>query len=231
MSNAEEFLDLYKKLEAVVANHYGASREGGSVAKLGRRGEFRSIRAELDYIRDVRNLLSHRPKIADSYMVEPSDAMVQLLKDVILKVERPAVAEGIMIRMGDVFRCSKEDRILPAVREMYERGISHVPIMEDGRVLGVFSNSTFIECTISGDYVIDEETTFLTIEKELALDSHEAESFLFADKETPIDELSDVFEEASRKGKKIGMIFVTEHGSEKEKLLGIITAWDVAAAY
>ena len=55
--------------------------------------------------------------------------------------------------------------------------------------------------------------------------------FLFTGKETAINELSDIFEEASRDGRKVGMIFVTEHGRDTEKLLGIITAWDVAAAY
>ncbi len=224
-------MDLYKKLEAQVASTYGARHEGGSVAKLGRRPEFRSISAELDYIRDVRNLLSHRPKIADSYMVEPSEAMVQLLKDVIARVETPAVAANIMVRIHEVFCCGKEDAVLPAVRTMYEKGISHIPIMEEGRVVGVFSDSTFIRCTVSGEYAVDENTVFGEIEKELSFESYEPETFLFTGKETAINELSDIFEEASRAGRKVGMIFVTEHGRDSEKLLGIITAWDVAAAY
>ena len=231
MTRAEEFLDLYKKLEAIVASTYGARHEGGSVAKLGRRPEFRSISAELDYIRDVRNLLSHRPKISDAYMVEPSEAMVQLLKDVIQKVETPAVAGNIMVKIAGVFCCEKEDAVLPAVRTMYEKGISHIPIMEEGRVVGVFSDSTFIHCTVSGEYAVKETTVFREIEKELSFESYEPETFLFAGKDVAISELSDIFEEASRDGRKVGMIFVTEHGRDTEKLLGIITAWDVAAAY
>ena len=114
---------------------------------------------------------------------------------------------------------------------MYERGISHVPIMEKGRVVGVFSGSTFIRCMVSRNYDVNETTVFREIEKELSLESYEPETFLFAGRDVSISELSDIFEEASRSGRKVGMIFVTEHGLDSEKLLGIITAWDVAAAY
>ena len=231
MSRAEEFLELYKKLEAIVAYHYGATKEGGSVAKLGRRPEFRHIREELDYIRDVRNLLSHRPKISDSYMVEPSQAMVDLLKDVIEKVESPAIAENIMVPMDEVLSCGKDDLVMPAMREMYERAISHIPILTEGMVCGIFSDSTYIRCTLSGQYHIDETTTFREIEKELLPESHKSECFLFADNDTPVSELSDRFEEYGNNGRKVGMIFVTKHGRNNEKLRGIITAWDVAAAY
>lgn len=231
MSRAEEFLDLYRKLEAVVAANYGASREGGSIAKLGRRSEFRHIREELDYIRDVRNLLSHRPKISDDYMVEPSEAMLRLLEKVISQVECPAIARNIMVPVDKVISGTMEDKVLPALGRMYESAISNIPILEDGRICGVFSDSTFIQCTLSGKLQLGENTKFKEIREELRPESHKSEIFLFAEKATPVSELSDHFEEYGKDGKKVSMIFVTETGKPEEKLLGIITAWDVAAAY
>ncbi len=230
MSRAEEFLDLYRKLEAVAASSYGEFREGGAVAKLGKRAEFRGIREELDYIRDVRNLLSHRPKIADCYMVEPSEAMVDLLKKVIDRIERPAIAGNIMVKTDRVLSCSRDDLVLPVLKQMYDKAFSHIPVLDDGRVCGVFSSSVFIRCMTSG-IQIDEHTTIKEIEKELALDSNNAEQFLFTGRETPIDELSELFEKAENAGRRLGMIFVTEHGRASERMTGIITAWDVAAAY
>lgn len=231
MSRADEFLELYKKLEVIVANNYGNFKGGGSVAKLSRREEFKYIRAELDYIRDVRNLLTHRPKLEGGFMVEPSQSMIDLLKDVIDKVERPAIAGNVMLEISKVISCTKDDRVMPALRRMYEKAISFIPILEEGRVCGVFGNSTFIHCNLSGEYRITDETCFREIEGELALDGNEAEIFLFADRHTPLDQLSDMIEDERSGERKVDMIFVTEHGSPKEKLLGIITAWDVAAAY
>lgn len=231
MSRAEQFLELYKQLEAVVANNYGFHKEGGSVAKLGRREEFKPIRAELDYIRDVRNLLSHRPKLKDSFMVEPSQAMIDLLKDVLKKVENPAIAENIMVPLKQVLCCTEEDPVLKTLGRMNKRGISSIPILKDGRVCGVFSEGTFVQCTLSGEYTVTEETVFSDIRKETSLDREHPEVFLYTDRDTPIDELSDMIEDARTEGKKVGMIFVTKHGRASEELRGIITAWDIAAAY
>ena len=72
---------------------------------------------------------------------------------------------------------------------------------------------------------------FYEIEDVLSFDSSSVVKFLFTDRKTPIDELSDLFDEAAQNDQKIGMIFVTEHGKDSEALLGIITAWDVAAAF
>lgn len=231
MTRADEFLELYKKLEAIVANNYGNRKEGGSVAKLGKRSEFRHIREELDYIRDVRNLLAHRPRISEDYVVEPSEGMITLLKKVIEKVERPAIADNIMVKLDDVISCNKGDFVIPALRKMNDKAISYIPILNEGRICGVFSERAFIQCTISGNQKIDDGTMFYEIEDELSLNSSDVVQFLFADRKTPIDELSDLFDEAAQNEKKIGMIFVTEHGKESEALLGIITAWDVAAAF
>ncbi len=231
MTRAEEFLELYKKLEASVANHYGEKKEGGSVARLGKRAEFRYLREELDYVRDVRNLLAHRPKISDDYMVEPSEGMIKLLKTIIDKVERPAIAGNIMVKMDQVLSFNKGDFVLPALRQMYDRGISFVPILNEGKVCGVFSDSIFIHCTITAKHPMEEGTMFYEIEDEIGLTSNQAVQFVFIERDTPVDELSDMIEEAEREHRKVGMIFVTEHGKESERLLGIITAWDVAAAY
>lgn len=231
MTRADEFLELYKKLEAIVANNYGNRKEGGSVAKLGKRSEFRHIREELDYIRDVRNLLAHRPRISDDYVVEPSEGMIELLKKVIEKVERPAVAESIMVKLDDVISCNKGDFVIPALRKMNEKAIAYIPVLSEGRVCGVFSERAFIQYTVSQNRSVDEGTMFYEIEDVLSFDSSSVVKFLFTDRKTPIDELSDLFDEAAQNDQKIGMIFVTEHGKDTEALLGIITAWDVAAAF
>lgn len=231
MNKTEKFLDLYKKLESAACSTYGFQNDGGAVSKLMRKPECKYIRAELDYIRDVRNLLTHRPKIGKDFAVYPTDAMINLLERVLEKVECPASAESIMIPLERVISCTKSDLILPTLTKMYERAFSHVPILDEGRVCGVFSDSTFIQCTISGEYKIGEATTFSEIYPVLLPEGHKSETFLFTERATPVSELSDLFEEYGKDGKKVGMIFVTKHGRPSEPLRGIITAWDMAAAF
>lgn len=57
------FLDKYKELEAIIAVEYQLSNSESSVSYILRKPEFRSIKFELDYCREVRNLLSHMPQV------------------------------------------------------------------------------------------------------------------------------------------------------------------------
>ena len=63
MNNTDLFLDLYKQLEQTAVSVYGLPADGTAVSKLERFNEYKSIRAELKYCREVRALLTHNPKI------------------------------------------------------------------------------------------------------------------------------------------------------------------------
>ena len=59
MDNTELFLDKYKELENAAINEFKLPPDGSAVAKLEKRSEFKDIRFELNYCREVRNLLQH----------------------------------------------------------------------------------------------------------------------------------------------------------------------------
>ncbi|MBR5931945.1 MAG: CBS domain-containing protein [Lachnospiraceae bacterium] len=231
MNKTEKFLDLYKQLENEANAHYNLQGEGSTIAKLGRRSEFKKIRPELDYIRDVRNLLTHRPKIGESYAVEPTDSMLGLLERIIDRIEHPLSAMQIAVPIEDILSASLDSKALSSLENMYKRAFSHMPILDDGKVVGVFSGSTLMNCILYQPINFTEETTFREIRERLTFDQHPSETFRFVSRNELVSNISDMFDETLRQEERIGMIFVTEHGKSEEELLGIITAWDVAAAF
>ena len=231
MNKTEKFLDLYKQLENEANAHYNLQGEGSTIAKLGRRSELKKIRPELDYIRDVRNLLTHRPKIGESYAVEPTDSMLGLLERIIDRIEHPLSAMQIAVPIEDILSASLDSKALSSLENMYKRAFSHMPILDDGKVVGVFSGSTLMNCILYQPINFTEETTFREIRERLTFDQHPSETFRFVSRNELVSNISDMFDETLRQEERIGMIFVTEHGKSEEELLGIITAWDVAAAF
>ena len=231
MSKTEEFLDLYKKLENTANAHYDLHGDGSTITKLERRSEFKNVRTELDYIRDVRNLLTHRPKIGEFYAVEPTDAMLGLLEKMIDRIEHPLSAMRIAVKIEDILSASLDSKALPALEKMYKRAFSHMPILDEGKVVGVFSGSTLMNCVLFEHINFTEETTFRDIRDRLTFDQHPSETFRFVARDELVSKISDMFDETLRQEERIGMIFVTEHGKTDEELQGIITAWDVAAAF
>ena len=224
----EAFLDKYRELEALIRNTFRLKEKEPALPYLTRRAEFQSIQAELDYCREVRNFLSHNPKINNSYLVEPSQALISLLEETIRKIQNPLRARDIAVPREKVLCRTALDRIAPTLEQMYERGFSHVPILKNGAVWGMFSENTLLSCLVTGRGVFDETASFEDIKAFLPLKAHKGESFRFVGERMLATDVADIFENAIAKGDKVGMVFVTRTGGKSEPLEGIITAWDVA---
>ncbi|MBR2756021.1 MAG: CBS domain-containing protein [Lachnospiraceae bacterium] len=230
MTKTDQFLDLYKKLENAANTHYHIRGSGSAIAKLQRRQEFSNIHQELDYIRDVRNLLTHRPRIGEFYAVEPTDAMLSLLEKLIDRLEHPLSAIRIAVPLEEVLSASLDSPVLDSLEKMYKRAFSHMPILEDGKVVGVFSGSSLMNCVLYKHIMFSGDLKFRDIKDTFTFDQHPSETFRFVSRDTLVSDISDMFDETLQQEERIGMIFVTENGKSDEELLGIITAWDVAAA-
>ena len=230
MTKTDQFLDLYKKLENTANTHYHIRGSGSAIAKLQRRQEFSNIHQELDYIRDVRNLLTHRPRIGEFYAVEPTDAMLSLLEKLIDRLEHPLSAIRIAVPLEEVLSASLDSPVLDSLEKMYKRAFSHMPILEDGKVVGVFSGSSLMNCVLYKHIMFSGDLKFRDIKDTFTFDQHPSETFRFVSRDTLVSDISDMFDEALQQEERIGMIFVTENGRSDEELLGIITAWDVAAS-
>ena len=231
-SNAEEFLDLYKQLERSIQEHYDVPNHAGPVAWLSKNPgrAFKNVAGALKYCADVRNLLSHRENVNGSYAVEPSDSMLKLLRDTLAAVENPPKAIEFAIAAGDVCSMGLDDLVRPTLGEMAERCYTHVPILEGGVVKGVFSENTLLSYLYHEEIVcIDDETTFRALESLLPESKHASESFRFVPRNITLSEVAEMFTDAMRKADRIGMVFITQNGRDTEKILGIITAWDIAA--
>lgn len=230
MNTTEEFLELYKQLEEVAVKRYGLPEDGKAVYYLEKRPEFRNVKTELGYCRDVRNLLQHKPKVENTFAVIPSEKMVELLRRTIHKINNPPIAKDIEIPISSVFFRSMTDFVRPAMVEMQRKVFTHIPILEDGRVVGVFSENTVFSYLIDEEIIgIDENMTFSDLKAYLPLDKHRSETFRFVKQNTTVEQVSIIFEQALKKQDRIGLMFTTRTGNADDPLLGIITAWDVAA--
>ena len=229
MNKTETFIELYKELEELAVSRYGYPADGRAVYQLQRRPEFKRIREELDYCREVRNLLQHRKRLGGAYPVEPSGAMLDLLRSVIARVEDAPRAKDIQVPFSRVMCRTLEDPVRPAMQEMERRGFSHVPILRSGVVEGVFSATTVFSCLLDGEITgIGEELRFADLRPWLAPEKHRSESFRFIREDKLVDEISEMIEKAQAVHDRIGLLFTTANGRPEEPIRGILTAWDVA---
>ena len=226
----EEFLDKYKQLENLVRNEYNLGNNDSVMNFLISNKEFKEIENELDLCRDTRNLLSHNPKINGEYLVYPSEEMIKLLDEVIQKVTKPLKASNVMVKKSEFCFRGMQDNVKEAMAAMKEHSYKYIPILEDGVLVGMFSAKTVLDIiTSEGVEVFKDDVTFESISKYIAIENESSKTFAFVGNSTPLCEVKDIFKEDVENKERINIIFVTQHGESDEKLLGIITAWEIAA--
>ena len=233
LNKTEEFIQLYNRLEVLIRDKYDVSEDIGALSWLIKNDTgFRNVSTELDYCREVRNLLQHRERINGSFAVVPSDAMLALLRDVIRDIEGIPCASDLGVKASGLFSAQVDDRIVPVMEVMHKRSFNLVPILNDGRVVGAFSQKTLFSYLMENGVVgFDPNDRLILLAHLLPLDAHGAETFRFVAADAPAPKVAEVFRDALRRSELMGAVFVTAHGKSDERLLSMITSWDMAAFF
>ena len=129
-SNAEIFLDHYKDLEYIIREKYKLENWESTIHYLTGKREFKKIVNELQYCREVRNLLSHKPKLNDRYSVEPSDEMIHLLKTVKERLEMPPVIMDVAVPVEKILYKTFDDAVIQVAGE-YQRLLRFIALVDD----------------------------------------------------------------------------------------------------
>ncbi|MCI2068382.1 MAG: CBS domain-containing protein [Bacilli bacterium] len=172
---------------------------------------------------DLRNLLSHEDNIAI-----PTPSYCALFESYVEEICHPVKAEALMTRAENLIFAWDSTKLGELSEKMAERHLSHVPLLEDGVVKGVFSSTSFFQ------YFLEHQGINLTplmtvgqLASSLDISSHLNENFVFVRAEQPAYSLLRYFNKVQAGDKRISVIFVTKNGFKDERLLGLITQADL----
>jgi len=227
VSNATVFLNQYKIMEDLAKVMFTNSEPSSVIFNLSNHPNFRHFKSEIDYCREVRNLLTHKPLINSKYAIEPSDEMIHILNSIIDKLEDPPKALMYATPLSRLLTAKLDDFVLPLIKKMKIQNFTHVPILKDGFVIGVFSESTVF------DYLADHTKMEIPHDQKvndylsyMDLNNHRNETFVFVPRGILTGEAEALFNDG-KINKRVEMLFVTENGKFNEKLIAIISPWDL----
>ena len=228
MSNrqTELFLDTYRRLETVAEGILPQNGRGSVIARLARLPELAPYREELECCREVRNLLSHEIKVDGDYPITPGEGLQRFLEGLIERLENPPRLSSVMTTVEHLLTFSLDDSVLSRMREMTERNLSRIPLMQNGRVEGMFSIDTVFWACLDGIY-ISEETTFSDIASFLPIAGQPWQPYRFVPSHMTVEAAEQTFNASTRKNKKVKLLLVTRSGSAKDKLLGVVSPYDL----
>ncbi len=234
MTNNELFFNLYNVLDDELRNYYNLDNFNTS-AILKRIKELNDSpvlkhkeRAEkLDIIRNLRNSLAHVEKFDNKDNFTISKSLIQTLRYEIDDIRKPLVASNVCKSINQVLTALLDDKIIDITNKMLENGYTHIPVLVNGYLYGVFSENTiFTRFAKQKDLNVSKETTIKEYSEFIQISNHATESFQFVSKRMKAIDILPMFSNKIN-GKRLVMLFVTEHGKESEKVIGIITSHDL----
>ncbi len=225
---ANTFLSMYRVLEGLLEKKFtGQARHTSSVVMdYAQLPESEPVRQRLNVCRELRNLLTHSADENGAPLVEPAQALLDDLYEIIKYVETPQPALSYATTGEDMLRVGPNDRAMDMMRRMEKRGFSHAPVLTGGKLTGVFSVETIFAFSLTGAR-LSPDTRIGEFGKLLDLDGHMTGRFLLMRKDASYLDARKEFERLAERNQRLAAVFLTSTGDAQGELLGILTPWDV----
>ena len=78
-----------------------------------------------------------------------------------------------------------------------------------------------------GMQILTEATKVRDMKSYLPISKHKNEYYLFLPKTATFTDADEAFEKRDSKGRRLVVIFITEHGGQDEPILAMLTPWSV----
>lgn len=175
---------------------------------------------------DLRNILVHRHAVCT-----PTKEFVGKFVRIVREIKNPARCQDIMTSGDDLVVCHAGNLVSEVVASMKKRGLSHIPVLGQKGVEGVFSRTTFFESYArTGLLEVRSDFTVRDFLQAASIESHTNESYLFASPRTPVYEIYRFLFKREPNTRRLSCVFVTKNGKADGTLVGIITETDLLKA-
>lgn len=233
-----KLVDLFKELEEIIrkkCNVSGIITENttldSQIKELSKKNSVvRKYQDELMIIKQVRNINTHQRNDKYGYVVCPNPDMNIKLKTIIDEIKNPPTIynSNICVKRQNMYCRNIDDTIEETIKVMIEKVYTHIPIFENDVLVGVFSENTLLDIVNKETGIlIGKDTTFRAFQDYLKIENHSSEEFKFISRNKNIYDIEDIFKDYFTRNKRLGCVYITENGKENEKILGMLTAWDI----
>ena len=233
-----KLIDLFKELEEIIrkkCNVSGIITENttldAQIKELSKKNSVvRKYQDELMIIKQVRNINTHQRNDKYGYVVCPNPDMNIKLKTIIDEIKNPPTIynSNICVKRQNMYCRNIDDTIEETIKVMIEKVYTHIPIFENDVLVGVFSENTLLDIVNKETGIlIGKDTTFRAFQDYLKIENHSSEEFKFISRNKNIYDIEDIFKDYFTRNKRLGCVYITENGKENEKILGMLTAWDI----
>ncbi len=227
-TNNENYLRLFKRFESLLGVDENVTITEAYDEASKKDSRLKQYRNKLNILRNMRNIEAHNHNSYEYVKIDKKS--FDTINDIIRILEKPLVSYDVASKI--VTTRKLEDNVLEAVETMRKNKFSYLPISDDGKFFGVFSAEVLFNYFYdTGETMLDNTIIFKDLKNYLPIAKHVNENFSFKSRKYLVSKIEEEFMKSYKNNKSLSAVFVTENGLKEEKIIGIITAWDVLNSY
>ncbi len=221
----DRFQVAFNQIDAAMRKATGRNRDDGFATVLRDFEKKGSLGSDGDFLRSVaelRNILIHNKTLLHCEMAVPAEPVVQRLERLNEMIQRPPRIYPMFQK--NVECIDPEDSLAHVMRLVVEMKFSQFPVIEGGCFVGLLTENGItrwlaqkIVDTLS---LVDFEDA--KVRDLVSLEEHRTNT-LFVSKDTTLAEAREKF----RDNRFLEAVLITQSGRNSEKLLGLMTRWDL----
>lgn len=226
MDNQSKFRELFLKFEEETKKktNYKYEYLSDCISELKESGynPYKKEASFIEFCRRLRNINFHNKN--DNYYLITDDTISKFEK-VLDEVLHPIKVSEKATK--NIYSNDINDKVLDAMKKMNEKSYTHIPIYDGNSVVGIFSeNSLFQYVMEDGIIEINDETTFNDIRQCIDLNKSK-EIVKFISENKLYDDVVNDFINEFKHNNRLACVMITHSGKTTEKVIGILTAWDI----
>lgn len=233
MSNSKRFLQVFAQIENYLRELTPKDRRINFYERVDTVGRakpaVRRFDRDLKEFADLRNAIIHES--SDGHVIaEPNERAVQDLERIAEIILKPPIV--IPLFQTEVVTLNQSDAVAVAVRMMFERSISQIPITTGamGReFVGLLTTNTvarWLGAELGGG---DANLEYMTIGDVLAY-TEDADNHCFLARDATLFEAIECFHRYESEGRRLDAVLITANGKSSERIIGTMTIADLPRA-
>jgi len=219
------FLAAFNEIDLFLREQTGLSRDIGfkEVSRTFARhhGWWSVNESVMGTFTDIRNFVVHTHRKPEFVAAVPHEESVERIERIAALLTNP---ERVIPRFNSsVVSFAPSDPLTELLKRVYEDDITNFPVLDGSGFYGLVTGNGLMHW-MANLASVDPLTDLAEVPITAVLELEETQSNVrFTARDTPVLEAFELFREQA----DLEAVLITHNGREREKLLGIITVWDV----
>jgi len=181
---------------------------------------------ELKFMWELRNHITHGIKLDGHNYAVPSNYALTKIQHIAEQIKNPPSCISLFEK--NVYTANQNSLLVDILPVMTKYSYTHIPIYSEQRhFVGVLTEHNICERLSSHIQTLQKTSIDTVCVADIQIET-EPYTYAFVSWERNIYEIDELFSKRKSQHNRIGAIFITHHGDPKEKILGVITSWDIA---